>query len=390
MDTFYKTLPKRHRTTHTGIYYKEIQKTVIDDKGDSKVSISDKSYSIQIKDNNGKWVFKTIGKYSDGIREAYCKKKRTEALNQANLGEQPDFLKDKEQKKATTINDIFELYKKQKENESKDFTATEQKYNSNILPELGHRDIHKLTTDEIVKFRKYLKDDKKLADATVNGNIAFIGTLFNLAIEEGIYTKVSPIKSKKLKSYKLDNTRDRYFTKEDIKELLEAVADDEVLNTFVQLSLSTGGRLETILNIQKKDINIKNQSVTLKDLKNNSTYTGFLTDDVVQLLNDKLNKLSVNSYIVGGTTTKFATRTLQRKLQNIINELFNDGLDTSDTKNRAVIHTLRHTFASLLAIQGTPIFTIQKLMNHSDIKMTLRYAKLSPDSGLDAVKKLFG
>ncbi|MCG3693094.1 hypothetical protein L5F51_07860 [Aliarcobacter butzleri] len=41
-----------------------------------------------------------------------------------------------------------------------------------------------------------------------------------------------------------------------------------------------------------------------------------------------------------------------------------------------------------MAINGTPIFTIQKLMNHKDIRMTLRYAKLSPDSRREAVINL--
>ena len=54
-----------------------------------------------------------------------------------------------------------------------------------------------------------------------------------------------------------------------------------------------------------------------------------------------------------------------------------------------MIHTLRHTFASHLAINGIPIFTIQKLMNHSDIKMTMRYAKLAPNSGKTAIKELY-
>ncbi len=71
-----------------------------------------------------------------------------------------------------------------------------------------------------------------------------------------------------------------------------------------------------------------------------------------------------------------------------MNELFNKNIRADDRKNRVVIHTLRHTFASHLAINGTPIYTIQKLMNHKDIKMTLRYAKLSPDSGKEAVEKL--
>jgi hypothetical protein len=38
---------------------------------------------------------------------------------------------------------------------------------------------------------------------------------------------------------------------------------------------------------------------------------------------------------------------------------------------------------------GTPIYTLQKLMNHKKIKMTLRYAKLSPDSGREYVESLW-
>ena len=62
--------------------------------------------------------------------------------------------------------------------------------------------------------------------------------------------------------------------------------------------------------------------------------------------------------------------------------------NTNDIKNKVVFHSLRQTFASHLAINGTPIFTIQKLMNHKDIRMTLRYAKLSPDSGRESILSL--
>lgn len=53
--------------------------------------------------------------------------------------------------------------------------------------------------------------------------------------------------------------------------------------------------------------------------------------------------------------------TIQRLMLDILNKLFNHGLEENDRKNRAVVHTLRHTFASHLAINGTPIFTIQKI-----------------------------
>lgn len=82
-------------------------------------------------------------------------------------------------------------------------------------------------------------------------------------------------------------------------------------------------------------------------------------------------------------------RTIARHLQIILNKLFNDGIDPKNTKERIVIHSLRHTFASHLAVGITPIYVIQKLMNHADIEMTMRYAKLSPDSGTENVRSLY-
>lgn len=40
-------------------------------------------------------------------------------------------------------------------------------------------------------------------------------------------------------------------------------------------------------------------------------------------------------------------------------------------------------------MNGVAIYTIQKLMNHKDINMTLRYAKLAPDNGKIDVKGLY-
>jgi len=79
----------------------------------------------------------------------------------------------------------------------------------------------------------------------------------------------------------------------------------------------------------------------------------------------------------------------ERQLRPIFHRLFNSELDKNDNKNRVVIHTLRHTFASHLAMNGVSIYTIQKLMHHADLKTTSRYAKLSPESGRDALRRLY-
>ena len=42
-------------------------------------------------------------------------------------------------------------------------------------------------------------------------------------------------------------------------------------------------------------------------------------------------------------------------------------------------HTLRHTFASWLVMEGVPLFEVSKLLRHASIQMTERYAHLAPD-----------
>ena len=51
-------------------------------------------------------------------------------------------------------------------------------------------------------------------------------------------------------------------------------------------------------------------------------------------------------------------------------------------------HDCRHTFASHLAINGTPLHTIRELLGHSSMTMTLRYAHLSPAVTAHAVEGL--
>jgi len=41
------------------------------------------------------------------------------------------------------------------------------------------------------------------------------------------------------------------------------------------------------------------------------------------------------------------------------------------------IHDLRHTYASQYMMSGGNIFDLQKILGHSDLKMTMRYAHLS-------------
>jgi integrase len=347
----------------------------------------DISYYIRFRDENNKLKRIKIGDKSQGITEAFCNQKRIEILNNVRLGEESPILARKKKKKVITLNQVADIYFEQREAHTKNNIKSRQKYTKKLEVKFGHKDIDEITTDKILLYQIELKKSG-LAPATINYILTFLGTLFNIAIEENLYKKQNPLQSKKIKKLKTDNQRERYLTKKEINSLYDNL-EDETLKLFVELALSTGGRLETILNIKVKDINIENKVITLKDLKSDSTYIGFISSDLANYLKKLIEKLPMNSFVIGGKITKTPSRTISRKIKIVMDRLFNQGLDTKDSKNRVVIHTLRHTFASHLAINGTPIFTIQKLMNHRDINMTLRYAKLSPDSGRDFVEKLY-
>lgn len=54
---------------------------------------------------------------------------------------------------------------------------------------------------------------------------------------------------------------------------------------------------------------------------------------------------------------------------------------------KVTMHTLRHSFASKLVKNGVSLFEVSVLLDHSNPKMTQRYAHLAPD---DAGRKAVG
>jgi integrase len=204
----------------------------------------------------------------------------------------------------------------------------------------------------------------------------------------------NPAHNSKLQREKVDNDRERYLDLDEIEKLWKSIEErkgDEAvtyrLKLFVALSLSTGARLRSVMTISKADINLQQDTIIIKNHKSNRTYTGFLHQNWKELIENRMKDLRPIDYIVSGTPQEIVRSVIGRNLQPLL-EQFNKGIDEADTKRRVVIHSLRHTFASLLAIQGTPIYTIMRLMDHKDMTQTTRYSKLSPDSVKDSVNQL--
>lgn len=381
-ETQRKILPKKNPTAKTGVFYKE----VVNEKG----KVVDKVYLIRYKRDN-KDELLTIGKSSDNpsVTVEYANNKRMEILTKLRLGEDlPSVHKNKKsatKKEITTYDDLAQIYFTDKKVDKYRIN----KYELHIKPSIGNKDIHSITKDMIKK----ILDDvlaKGRANQTVNTIRELTGAIFNHNIKEHDLQLINPCNG--VKRLKVDNDRERYLSLDEVEQLKDYFKDNFMLSLFINLSLQTGARFESVMLVQKKDINLSSGTITLYNTKTKNTYTGFLQNDLIEILREYLPNLKVNDYLVSHKDQhhiKLNQSPIKNRLQPVLNKLFNDGLDAADSKNRVVIHTLRHSFASHLAINGVPIFTIQKLMNHKKIEQTLRYAKLSPENGRNAIQGLY-
>ena len=340
--------------------------------------------------NTKKYIKFKVGLKSNGITETYCHNLRNEIINKMRLGENPD--SKFSNKKNISFDSLAQEYFKSMELQQKsikNIKNDKSRYNNHINPYIGKKNAYSVNAEDLNKI-KFDKKEFGLSDTTVNHIISLIGTIFNHAIAYEIFSAKNPANSIKVTKFKIDNARQRFLSIEEVRILLndERIKNNSLLDIFCKISITTGARLSTILNIRKKDINIQTRTVTLHNLKTKSIYFGYLSENFLPDLSF-VSKLKPNDFVVSKNGMMVEQTRIQHPLKKILDELFNNELDKKDSANRVVIHTLRHSFASILAINGTPIYTIQKLLDHKDQAMTQRYAKLSPDSALASVRQVF-
>ena len=340
-----------------------------------------------IEHGKKKKVWVKVGSEAEGITAAYANQKMIAAKNDINHGELPTALKKKQKRHITTLDDISKIYFMHSQRDNRNYKRDLRRYEIHIQPVLGHMEAAEIKPEQIDQ----LQNDtlKTYSPRMAKSLVDMLTTIYNKAIEAEKLT-VNP--AKRVKKVKVENRVERYLKKEECAQLIEATKANEIAHTFTLLALSTGARRGALLQIRKRDIDLIQKTVKIKDEKGGGTYQGYLTDEVVEHLAPRLEKLTPGAFVVWGEEFDQDPKKITGRINYIMApylEQFNEGIDPKDRKNRVTIHTLRHTFASLLAISGIPLQKLQKLMNHKDITMTLRYAKLAPDSGQDEVNRLF-
>lgn len=360
------------------------------ERTDAKGAIT---FYVSFRDIYGKQKWLKVGKKSDGISLTYCKQYRSKIINQKYLGE--DVSKDRKKSVVLFEELAQDYFIHAKHAGHKRPQQPIRRYEIHIKNKLGHLPVDSITKvmmDELIVELKA----KGLANATVDRIRQQVCVIFNVGIHHDKCKKnpaqVSRSDNNSLMRFNkkgINNGRERWLSKEECTTLLEElrlVRYDCYIMALI--SLTTGARAGEVLAIQYKDINLEHRYINLPETKNGKAHQITIVQKIYDILIElELEFDNPNHYLFPGTTKPHLEH-IPEAYQKVVNRLFNQGLEVKDSRNRAVFHTLRHTFASLLAADGTPIYTIQKLMNHQTIEMTMRYAKISPNISIDCVNNL--
>jgi len=355
--------PKRKRTKYVGVYVRESEGRLFEGKPDQCFDITYKA--------DGRKVWEKVGWLSEGYGLKVAANIRSERLRSVRHGEELP----QEKKKIPYFRDVAKKYLEWAEQNRSRAGQDEKSMYENHLRVFDDKRLNAITSFTLEKFKTDLMK-KNLAPASVKNILAAIRQLYNKAILWGMYDGPNPVKGVKMPT--LQNERQRFLFFEEaalLMETLKANRRHKNVHDMALLALHCGLRASEIFHLKGRDLDFNHGFITIANPKNKTTRHAYMTEAVREMLKER--KPDNPDDPVFRDSKGNPLKDVSNAFQRVVDRLkFNEGV--KDAQHKVVFHTLRHTFASWLALQGESLLTIKELMGHKTLSMVQRYAHLSP------------
>jgi site-specific recombinase XerD len=245
-----------------------------------------------------------------------------------------------------------------------------------LLARFRERVADSITPQDLEQHLAQTAEENDWAPATVNRYRALISLVFRLGIESG---KVKENPARLVKHRQENNARVRWLTPEEevrLRAAISAMYPDHMPE--LDLALNTGLRLSEMYGLRWEYVNQSRRVLSIPRSKNGETRHVPLNGPALAALADFRKRSDGTGPVI---------RNLQCEPLAAGRHWFEPAIKKA--KIRAFSwHCLRHTFASRLTMAGVDLRTVQELMGHKSISMTVRYSHLTPKHTLAAVELL--
>jgi integrase len=359
-------MAERKKTKFVGVYQRERSDRQWGGKPDVCYDIN---YRV-----GGRLRWESVGCKSEGYTAQLASHVRSERLRQIRHG---DMLP--HGPTAVTMDTAWRTYLRDHLAGKPSEQVDTCRYDKHIGPVLGQRALHDVSAHDLAKLTsKWLT---VMAPQTAKHNLSQIRRIMRKALEWGLWKGPLP----NFEMPEVDNERFRFLTRPEADALLEELGNRSTkLRMLSEVALYTGMRAGELFRLRGYHLDTHEGLIQVLDGKKGKPRKVYMTPRVKAIFK-QLNPAPKNFVFPdeNGNQAKEVSDSFGRAVDALG---FNDGVE--DDRARVVFHTLRHTYASWLAIAGVPLYTIGKLLGHSSDKTTRRYAHLCPDSTRAAAMKI--
>lgn len=222
--------------------------------------------------------------------------------------------------------------------------------------------------------------DEGLKAATINHYLSDMRVFMYWCMDES-RQYIPPFK---IRLIKVQEETPKDYTPEEIKALLKRPDNKAKFTEWRTWAIccfviGTGARLGTMVEIQMKDINLKEGIVHYQHTKNKKVQNANMSPQLIKSLTDYINMwrydVEQDDYLFcNGSGEKLSKASLTAGYRQY-------------TKNRGVqktnIHGLRHTFARMWFENGGDVIQLSKILGHSTLAMSEHYMNVYATSARD-------
>jgi site-specific recombinase XerD len=193
---------------------------------------------------------------------------------------------------------------------------------------------------------------------------------------------------KKIKTPKVAKAFPVFISESELK-LIHDNTEKQFLKDIFSVAFYTGMRLGELLNMKWSWINLEQNQITIQcseyfTTKSKKERIVPISSNIKSILYNHFPKI----FSIKNDDYVFVRIPGIKLNENFVSKQFKNSLRKTKLDDRIHFHTLRHSFASLLAQKGVSLYIIKELLGHEDLATTQIYSHLQQQNLRDAVNLL--